>query len=224
MTGDEPGVKTYVVDPRMAPFAIVLDPEVTLATPRELWLSTGVKAIDHACEAMWGPRAHPFTDTLATQAIRTLRTALPLSAADPADVGARLDAQLAGWMSMAGVVNVRVHLSHTLGHQIGARWDVPHGITSGITLPPVMRYVAAENAAGVARVATAFDAASVDAGADAITDIVTALGLPTRLRDVGADRRDFGAVAAATLAAGRATGYVPTGGVDDLVTLLDEMW
>jgi alcohol dehydrogenase class IV len=224
MTGDEPGVKTYVVDPRMAPFAIVLDPEVTLVTPRDLWLSTGVKAIDHACEAMWGPRAHPFTDTLATQAIRTLRVALPATAADPADLAPRLDAQLAGWMSMAGVVNVRVHLSHTLGHQIGARWEVPHGITAGITLPPVMRYLAAEHPDGVARVAAAFDAPTVEAGADTITDLVTGLGLPTRLRDVGADRADFSAVAAATLAAGRATGYVPTGGTDDLVALLDEMW
>jgi alcohol dehydrogenase len=224
MTGDEPGVKTYVVDPRMAPFAIVLDPEMTLATPRDLWLSTGLKAIDHACEAMWGPRAHPVTDTLATAAIRTLRVALPATAADPHDLDARLDAQLAGWMSMAGVVNVRVHLSHTLGHQIGARWDVPHGVTSGITLPPVMRYVAAEAPDGVARVSAAFDATTVDEGADAITALVTSLGLPTRLRDVGADRADFPAVAAATLAAGRATGYVPTGGVDDLATLLDRMW
>lgn len=224
MTGDRPGVKTYVVDPRMAPFAIVLDPEVTLATPRDLWLSTGIKAVDHACEAMWGPRPHPVTDALATEAIRTLRVALPATAADPDDLDARQDAQLAGWMSMAGVVNVRVHLSHTLGHQIGARWDVPHGITSGITLPPVMRHMEAENGEGVARVASAFDAPSVAAGADAIADLVHELGLPTRLRDVGADRGDFRAVAEATLAAGKATGYVPTGGVDSLVALLDEMW
>src|SRR4029079_1367729 len=155
-------------------------------------------AIDHACEAMWGPRAHPFTDTLATQAIRTLRIALPATAADPADLDARLDAQLAGWMSMAGVVNVRVHLSHTLGHQIGARWDVPHGITSGITLPSVMRYLAAEHPDGVVQVAAAFDASTVDAGAGAIAGMVTDLGLPTRLRDVGADRADFPAVAVAT--------------------------
>jgi alcohol dehydrogenase class IV len=183
-----------------------------------------MKAVDHACEAMWGPRSHPVTDTLATRAIRTLRVALPATAVDPADLDARLDAQLAGWMSMAGVVNVRVHLSHTLGHQIGARWDVPHGITSGITLPPVMRYLAAEHPDGVAQVAAAFDTSTVDAGAGAIAAMVTDLGLPTRLREVGADRADFPAVAAATLAAGRATGYVPTGGVDDLVTLLDEMW
>ncbi len=224
MTGDVPGVKTYVVDPAMAPFAIVLDPVVTLPTPRELWLSTGMKAVDHACEAMWGPRAHPVTDTLAERAIRTLRRTLPRSAADPADLDARLDSQIAGWMSMAGVVNVRVHLSHTLGHQIGARWDVPHGITSGITLPPVMRYMEAENPTGTAAVAAAFDAASVVGGADAIGALVASLGLPTRLREVGADPADFAAVAQATLDAGRATGYVPTGGVDSLVALIESMY
>jgi alcohol dehydrogenase class IV len=224
MTGDVPGVKTYVVDPRMAPFAIVLDPEITLDTPLELWLSTGMKAIDHACEAMWGPRAHPFTDTLATEAIRVLRRSLPRTHADPRDLRPRADAQIAGWMSMAGVVNVRVHLSHTFGHQIGARWDVPHGITSGITLPVVMRHLAAENAEGVQRVATAFDATSASDGAAAITALVASLGLPTRLRDVGARRDDFPAVATATLEAGRATGYVPVGGAEALVSLLREMW
>lgn len=224
MTGDLPGAKTYVVDPRMGPYAIVLDPEVTLTTPMQLWLSTGMKSIDHACEAMWGPRAHPFTDTLATQAIRTLRVELPRTAADATDLAAREAAQVAGWMSMAGVVNVRVHLSHTLGHQIGARWDVPHGLTSGITLPPVMRHLVEENLAGVMNVARAFDAATVGAGADAISALVETLGLPTRLRDVGADRADFPAVADATLAAGKATGYVPTGGAESLITLLDQMW
>lgn len=224
MTGDLPGVKTYVVDPRMAPHTIVLDPEVTLNTPMELWLSTGMKAIDHACEAMWGPRAHPMTDTLATEAIRTLRRSLPRTLAAPGDLDAREASQIAGWMSMAGVINVRVHLSHTLGHQIGARWDVPHGLTSGITVPAVMRHVEAENPGGVARVAAAFDAPTVDTGADAITALVESLGLPTRLRDVGADPADFSAVAEATLAAGRATGYVPTGGADSLVALLNVMW
>jgi alcohol dehydrogenase class IV len=224
MTGDVAGVKTYVVDPRMAPHTIILDPVVTLDTPMELWLSTGMKAIDHACEAMWGPRAHPFTDTLATEAIRTLRQTLPRTHATPDDLMAREQSQIAGWMSMAGVVNVRVHLSHTLGHQIGARWDIPHGLTSGITLPAVMRHLATENPAGIARAAAAFDAPTGAAGADAIHTLVESLGLPTRLRDVGADPADFPAVAAATLAAGRATGYVPAGGVESLVALLDEMW
>jgi alcohol dehydrogenase class IV len=224
MTGDVAGVKTYVSDPRMAPFAIVLDPEVTLATPDELWLSTGMKIVDHACEMLWGPRAHPFTDTLAQEALRRVRRSLPRTHADRDALEPRLDCQLAGWMSMAGIVNVRVHLSHTLGHQIAARWDVGHGVTSGITLPPVLRYMASENPDGVRRVGEAFEVDTVDGAALAIADLVAALGLPSTLRAVGARRDDFPAVAEATIAAGRATGYVPTGGSDALVALLDEMW
>ena len=134
MTGDVPGVKTYVVDPRMAPFAVVLDPVVTLPTPMPLWLSTGVKTIDHACEMIWGPRAHPVTTTLAIEALRLVHENLPITQRDPSNLVARQNCQLAGWLSMSGVSNVQVYLSHTLGHQIGARWDVPHGVTSGITL------------------------------------------------------------------------------------------
>jgi alcohol dehydrogenase class IV len=231
MTGDVPGVKTYVADPRMAPFAIVLDPEVTVMTPAELWLSTGMKVVDHACEMLWGPRSHPFTDTLAQDALGRIRRSLPVTRADPEDLAARLDCQLAGWMSMAGIVNVRVHLSHTLGHQIAARWGVGHGITSCITLPPVLRFMAAENPDGVRRVADAFDVDSnreitvvaADA-AGAIAELVAGLGLPARLRDVGAHREDFAAVADATVAAGRATGYEPRGGTDALLELLAAMW
>jgi alcohol dehydrogenase len=232
MTGDVPGVKTYVADPSMAPFAIVLDPEVTLATPLELWLSTGVKVVDHACEMLWGPRSHPFTDTLAQESLRRVRRSLPVTRAQPGALDARLDCQLAGWMSMAGIVNVRVHLSHTLGHQIAARWDVGHGITSCITLPPVVRFMASEHPDGVRRVAEAFDipaigreisAVAADTAA-AIERFVAALGLPARLRAIGARRDDFGSVAEATVAAGQATGYVPSGGTDALVALLESMW
>jgi alcohol dehydrogenase class IV len=238
MTGDVAGVKTYVADPRMAPFAVVLDPEVTLRTPIELWLSTGVKVLDHACEMLWGPRSHPFTDTLAQESLRRIRRSLPATRADPnaLDVSdmlaARLDCQLAGWMSMAGIVNVRVHLSHTLGHQIAARWNVGHGITSCITLPPVLRFMASEHPDGVRRVADAFDIPSSNRPieivatetAAAIAAFVARLGLPDRLRDVGANREDFPAVADATITAGQATGYVPSGGTDALLELLESMW
>ena len=232
MTGDVPGVKTYVADASMAPFAIVLDPQVTLATPPELWLSTGVKVVDHACEMLWGPRSHPFTDTLAQESLRRIRRSLPVTRAQPTALDARLDCQLAGWMSMAGIVNVRVHLSHTLGHQIAARWDVGHGITSCITLPPVLRFMASEHPDGVRRVADAFDIATsgreiatvAEEASAAIARFVAGLGLPARLRDIGARRDDFGPVAAATIAAGQATGYVPSGGTDALVALLESMW
>ncbi len=218
MTGDVAGVKTYVADPRMAPYAVILDPAVTFETPMELWLSSGVKSIDHACETVWGPRAHPFTDTLAFEALRRLTAALPATKRNPGDVEPRLECQLAGWMSMAGVVNVQVYLSHTLGHQIGARWDVPHGITSGITLPPVMEFLAERSPDAVGRVG------AIVGGADGLRALVAELGLPGKLRDVGARRDDFPDVARAAFAAGTETGFGGDVSVGELEQLLDAMW
>jgi maleylacetate reductase len=222
MTGDVPGVKTYVVDPCMAARAVVLDPEVTLPTPLPLWLSTGMKTVDHACEALWGPRRHPLTDTLAIGALQRVVPALERTAADPADLDARLDAQLAGFLSMHCVQHSVVYLAHVLGHQIAARWDVEHGVTSCITLPVVLDHLRSGSPDGVALVEDALDAPR-DGGADALRGLVGRLGLPGRLRDVGAARGDFGAVADATVVAARQLGF-DAPDPRTLVHLLDQMW
>ena len=230
MTGDIQGVKTYVVDSRMAPFAVVLDPAITMHTPPQLWLSSGMKSVEHACEMLWSPKAHPLASTLAKEALRMLIDGLDRTHNDSFDLDARMQCQLAGWMSMSGVSNVQVYLSHTMGHQIGARWDVPHGYTSGITLPPVMRYLASAAPDAVAFIAESFIGAIDPAGslgvegAEALSLFVKHLGLPTALRAVGASRDNFSEVALATLAAGRATGFAGSMTEADVVALLDEMW
>ncbi len=222
MTGDVAGVKTYVMDPCMAPRAVVLDPAVTLATPLPLWLSTGMKTVDHACEALWGPRRHPLTDTLAFGALQRVVPALERTAADPSDLDARLAAQLAGFLSMHCVQHSVVYLAHALGHQIAARWDVEHGVTSCITLPVVMDHLRAEAPAGVALVEDALGAPR-DGGPDALRALVARLGLPGRLRDVGASRDDFASVADATVAAAQQLGFAAPD-TATLVRLLDQMW
>jgi maleylacetate reductase len=230
MTGEVPGEKTYVIDTRMAPTAVILDPEVTVGTPRELWLSTGVKAIDHAAEALWTERPHPYSDALAADALRRLLRALPACAADPADLDARLDAQLGGWFSMAGMTRHGPGPSHLLGHQLAARWRIAHGVTSCITLAPVLRWAANRGRPGAHRVAELLSADSIDAADAALTTFIVDLGLPTRLRDVGADRSEIGAIAAAAARHGRTVGFEFEGGeepeadVEMFRRLLESCW
>ncbi|EEB86737.1 hypothetical protein MPER_16198, partial [Moniliophthora perniciosa FA553] len=45
---NEEGKKVAVSNPKLAPSGIILDAELTLATPERLWLSTGIRALDHA--------------------------------------------------------------------------------------------------------------------------------------------------------------------------------
>ena len=65
-----------------------------------------------------------------------------LDTADACVLEHRGECQLAAWMCVFGVTNAGFGLSHALGHQIGPRWNVPHGMTSCITLPHAMRFMA----------------------------------------------------------------------------------
>jgi alcohol dehydrogenase class IV len=137
-------VKSGVSDPRLQARTILNDPELTIDTPTWLWIATGMRSIDHAIESIYAIRHHLLSDTLASKAISLLIEHLPASiGGDRANqVAHRGYCQMAAWFSIFGAMNTRFSISHLLGHQIGPRWNVPHGITSCITLPHAMRFMA----------------------------------------------------------------------------------
>jgi maleylacetate reductase len=227
------GGKIMTMDDRMPPWAVVLDPEVTLPTPRNLWLSTGVKAVDHAAETIWGSHAHPVGDALSAAALSRLTDSLSRTAEDPADLEARLESQLAAWMSVTSMKNTSLHLSHILEHCMGTYWHLDHGTTSCVALPTVMSYLAEEAPSKVAAVARGLgvpDSPGQDAstagkrGSARLAEWIEGLGLPHRLRDVVPDKSGFGAVAEQTVLALSFFGYVPEGRERTITELLSSMW
>jgi len=144
VTDDSSRVKEGVSDVRLQPRTVINDPALTLDTPDWLWVSTGIRALDHAVEVIYAIRHQPISDALAAKAIALLLEHLPASIRKdgPDQLAHRGHCQFAAWFSIYGSMNTRFGLSHVLGHQIGPRWDVPHGITSCITLPHSMRFMA----------------------------------------------------------------------------------
>src|SRR5579859_4044098 len=70
----------------LAPRAVILDPAMTLATPPWLWVSTGMKAVDHAVEQLCNPARSPYADALAEAGLQRLARALPASRERPDDL------------------------------------------------------------------------------------------------------------------------------------------
>lgn len=138
---DEKGTKAGMRDPQLLPAAVIYDAELTLGTPMELWLSTGIRALDHAIEGILADGDHPFNDVMAREAIRRLFESLPRAKAKSADLDVRTQNQLAAWFSFTLPGASAAGLSHTMGKQIGARHGIPHGVTSCLLLPHVMRYL-----------------------------------------------------------------------------------
>ncbi len=182
----------------IGPAAVVLDPGITLTTPMTLWLSTGVRAIDHAVETLCSTTPEPVADAGALEALRLLGRSLPATAAEPTDLEARLESQMGVWMACAGVNRVAYGASHGIGHQLGAVSGVPHGFTSCVMLAHVLDFNATHTHEAQARIAAALGHPKASAG-DAMRAVVERLGLPTRLRDVGVERDHFDAIASGAM-------------------------
>lgn len=189
------GIKESFGHRLIVPRVIVLDPAATVATPMDLMLSTGLKAVDHAVERLCSQQAHPFVLGTATEALKLLARALLAHKANPDDMATRLDLQFGMWLSIgAGTAGVGVGASHGIGHVLGAACHVPHGHTSCVMLPSVLRWNLPANAERQKRVGEAFGKPEAAAG-DLVEGLVKSLGLPARLSDVGVGRDRFREIA-----------------------------
>ncbi|KAJ7666534.1 hypothetical protein B0H17DRAFT_1089595 [Mycena rosella] len=138
---DESGAKVAVSNQLLAPAGIILDAELTLPTPSRLWLSTGIRAVDHCVENLYRPLVSPPAKVLCCAALADFFKYLPIAKADPTDVEARQKLLIAAWMSIWPTKFEKysaLGLSHALGHKLGATYGIPHGITSCLTLSPVV--------------------------------------------------------------------------------------
>lgn len=200
---NEDGNKTGVASPELVPNVIIYDSVFALETPQKLWLSTGIRSLDHAVELLYHPKAVEVpAKRLALSAIEGLFTYLPKSKAEPKNEDYITRLQLASFSSLFPIgldVGSGLGLSHAIGYALGSPYGIPHGITSCISLAGVVR-LKAQNAEDAAQIARALpligqskrvndkeDALEV---ADAIEKLVKDLGLESRLKDyqVGSDQ------------------------------------
>jgi maleylacetate reductase len=193
------GMKQSFAHPRMMATAVVLDPAVTVRTPEWLFLSTGIRAVDHAIEDICSTNGNVFAEGASTQALRLLTRGLRGAKARPDDLSARLDCLLGAWMSMVGSQSgVEKGGSHGIGHALGGTAGVAHGYTSCTMLPPVLRYNLPVNADRQALVSEAMGAPGRPAS-ELVAALVADLGLPGRLRDCGVKEEQLDAVAEAAM-------------------------
>jgi maleylacetate reductase len=188
-------VKEMLRHELVMPRAAILDPALTVHTPEWLWLSTGIRAVDHCVEGLCSREAHPYADAQAVRGLSMLAQALPRVKANPHDLDARMDCQIGTWLSMAPLsAGVPMGASHGIGYVLGAVFDVPHGYTSCVMLPSVMRWNKQDNAERQALVSEAMGQPGKDA-ADVLDGFIRGLGLPRSLQDVRVGPEHFEAIA-----------------------------
>jgi alcohol dehydrogenase class IV len=153
-------------------------------------------------------------------ALRLFAEALPR----PDDLAARLACQQASWLAGSSIARVNYGASHGIGHALGAFADVPHGHTSCVMLPHVMRYNARATGAKQRLIAEALSRPDIPA-ADAIAELIAALKQPTTLRAVGVKREQLPKIAEAAMHnLWVRTNPQPIRSPEDVMQILETAW
>ena len=210
LTDEVKQTKQVFSHPALQSSVIFLDPDLSTATPSELWFSTGIKALEHAIAKLSAPDRDPVVEAVAAQSVRILGSELLRCHDDPNDLGARGNLLIASWTCMFGgwrTLVKRMGLSHALGRQVGAVSGASHGLISGVLLPRCMEFNApacggaillAAEALGLAARGSSPEEACLQAASE-ISGIVRSLGLPNRLRDIGVAKDDLARIAEKTM-------------------------
>jgi alcohol dehydrogenase class IV len=185
------GEKNGIREKNLVPRYIFLDPNATLETPTALWRSTGIRAIDHAIEATLGDGFIDLRVNFSKLSIEKMMGNLEGNWTDK-----RQECQVASWYSYMDVYDSPMGYSHQIGKIIGAKWNIPHGMTSCITLPEVLRYYSSNPAKGLSNLAVSLTgeqdpSKALQALAEKIEAFINEIGLEKKLSDYGIGEEDL---------------------------------
>ena len=180
--------KTTGPDDRVLPATVIYDASLTLSLPAELSVASGLNALAHCVDGLWGPRADPINTALTTEGIRTLATGLPAVLDRPGDVDARERVQYGAYIAAVGFASAGSGLHHKICHVLGGAYHLPHAQTHAIVLPHVLAFNAPHAPEAAARIATAL---GVSDAVDGLVRLYARLKAPTALKDLGLPEADL---------------------------------
>jgi len=194
VTDTDRGAKEGYQAPGLCAETIVYDPVLCRHTPRDLWLSTAIRALDHAVEGYCSPAASAYMQGHFLHAIRLFSRHLPAVSEAPDGDWHRHQLQQATWLACCALGKLRFGASHGIGYILGARCGVPHGHTSCVMLPAVLEWNASVNEGLQRDIAAALGDVRVPAW-ELLRDLLRRLGLPLSLQDVGVADTELPALA-----------------------------
>jgi maleylacetate reductase len=152
--------------PAALPATAIYDPELTLDLPARRSAASGMNAMAHAVESLYGEDTNPVVVTLAEESIRRLGASLPQIVQHPRAIGPRTDALYGAWLAAA--FRATTCVEHVIAQSLRQRFDLDHAHAHAVVLP----------------YAVAFNRPAAPA---AMTQIERALGVPDAARGMAKD-------------------------------------
>jgi alcohol dehydrogenase class IV len=214
-TDTQNNIKVGAMSNYLRPAVALVDPRLTLSCPRKVTADSGIDAMTHAIEAYTAvdnatfplpagettlyQGRHPLGDCLAEKAIELIGANLPRAVEQPDDLATREAMSLGAMLAGLAFSNVGVALVHALEYPIGGATHCSHGAGNGTLLPYVMRYNLPYRERELARVAELLgedtgglsQREAAERAIGAIEKLNRRIGIPSRLRELGAKREQI---------------------------------
>lgn len=216
----EGGTKTTGVDDKVLPRSIVYDAELLTSLPADMSVASGLNALAHCVDSMWGPRADPIDRALAGEGIRALAAGMPVVAADGGAIEGIEQTLYGAYLAAVAFASAGSGLHHKICHVLGGMFDLPHAHTHAVVLPHVLAFNAPSAPEAERRIAAAFDAATAVEGLAALRAEV---GAPRALKDYGMPEEGITKAVAPIMAALPAGNPAPVS-EENLTALLRASW
>lgn len=133
------GRKFSLARPGLYPQTAIVDPELMLAKPRDLTLTTGLDALSHALESIWNINANPVSVSLAEAAARDILKCLPVLLTNLGDLELRERMAKAALLAGLAFSNTKTAIAHNISYPLTLEYGHPHGIACSFTLPAILR-------------------------------------------------------------------------------------
>jgi Alcohol dehydrogenase, class IV len=212
--------KATGVDARVLPRSIVYDASLLTSLPADLAVASGLNALAHGVDAMWGPRADPIDRALAGEAIRGLAQGLPTVARDGSSVAGVEQTLYGAYLAAVAFASAGSGLHHKICHVLGGMFNLPHAQTHAVVLPHVLAFNAPNAPEAEARIAAAF---GTTGAVDGLAALRSAVDAPRALRDYGMPEGGIPRAVDPILAAAPASNPTPLT-EDNLTALLRAAW
>ncbi len=192
-------VKMVMVDKNSLATITVNDPELMTSKPKNLTAATGMDALTHALESLVTPGSYPVTEKLAKGAIELIVKYLPIAVENGEDIDAREAMVNAIFLGGMAFNNAGLGYVHSMAHQLGAVYNLPHGVCCAMLLPIVEDRNAQRVPAKFRLVAEAFgynvESMTDEECALKVVEDIKALskrvGIPSKLTEFGVKKEDF---------------------------------
>ena len=135
-------IKMVMVDPNCLPKVSINDPDLMVSVPQATTAATGLDALCHAVESYVTKGAFGLSDALSYEAMRLIGLSLEAAVKDGKNIEARTQMAWASYIAGLSFSNAGLGIVHSLAHQLGSEYDIPHGVANAILMP----YVEAFNA------------------------------------------------------------------------------